>query len=85
MLTVETIGRIARERSLKGKSIHEIAWNLKVSRNTVRKVPRSGATPFEYEQEKQPRPKLGRWVRDQRRANLRARVGARSLALLTMS
>ena len=62
MLTVETIGRIRRERLLKGKSIKEIARDLKVSRNTVRKVLRSGETAFEYEREVQPRPKLGRWT-----------------------
>jgi len=62
MLTVETIGRIRRERLLKGKSIREIARDLKVSRNTVRKVLRSGETSFEYEREVQPRPKLGRWM-----------------------
>jgi transposase len=62
MLTVETIGRIRRERLLKGKSIREIARDLKVSRNTVRKVLRSGETSFEYERVVQPRPKLGRWM-----------------------
>ena len=62
MLTVETIGRIRREHFLKGKTIKEIARDLKVSRNTVRRVLRSGATSFEYEREVQPRPKLGRWT-----------------------
>src|SRR6476661_1535795 len=61
MLTVETIGRIRREHFLKGKTIKEIARDLKVSRNTVRKVLRSGETSFEYQREVQPRPKLGRW------------------------
>src|SRR3974377_1025447 len=64
MLTVETIGRIRREHFLKGKTIREIARDLKVSRNTVRKVLRSGETAFEYEGEVQPRPKLGRWSSD---------------------
>jgi transposase len=64
MLTVETIGRIRREHFLKGKSIKEIARDLKVSRNTVRKVLRSGETSFEYEREVQPRPKLGRWTQE---------------------
>jgi predicted transcriptional regulator len=59
MLTVETIGRIRREHFLKGKTIKEIARDLKVSRNTVRRVLRSGATSFAYEREVQPRPKLG--------------------------
>src|SRR6266699_2604873 len=64
MLTVETIGRIRREHFLKGKAIREIARDLKVSRNTVRKVLRSGETSFEYERSVQPRPKLGRWAAD---------------------
>jgi hypothetical protein len=54
MLTVETIGRIRREHFLKGKTIKEIARDPKVSRNTVRKVLRSGETSFEYEREVQP-------------------------------
>src|SRR5215216_2535032 len=64
MLTVETIGRIRREHFLKGKTIREIARDLKVSRNTVRKVLRSGETSFEYDRDVQPRPKLGRWTAD---------------------
>ena len=42
---METIGRIRREHLVKGKSIREIARDLNVSRNTVRKVLRSGAPP----------------------------------------
>ena len=61
MLVVETIGRIRREHLVKGKSIKEIARDLKVSRNTVRKVLRSGETSFSYQREVQPRPKIGRW------------------------
>ena len=61
MLVVETIGRIRREHFVKGKSIKEIVRELKVSRNTVRKVLRSGATIFEYARAVQPRPKLGAW------------------------
>src|SRR5580658_10499988 len=57
MLIVETIARIRREHFLKGKTIKEIARDLKVSRNTVRKVLRSGVTVLEYEREVQPRPK----------------------------
>jgi DNA-binding CsgD family transcriptional regulator len=37
-MLVETIGRIRREHLIKGKSIKEIARDLKISRNTVRKV-----------------------------------------------
>jgi DNA-binding transcriptional regulator LsrR (DeoR family) len=49
MLIVETIGRIRREHFVKGKTIREIARALNISRNTVRKVLRSGETSFEYE------------------------------------
>src|SRR4030088_2683019 len=59
MLVVETVARIRREHFIKGKTIKEIARDLRVSRNTVRKVLRSGETSFEYEREVQPRPKLG--------------------------
>ena len=51
MLVVETIARIRREHFIKGKTIKEIARDLKVSRNTVRKVLRSGETSFEYERQ----------------------------------
>jgi Homeodomain-like domain len=62
MLTVETIGRIRLEHLDKGKSIKEIARALHLSRNTVRRIPRSGETAFSYEREVQPRPKLGPWT-----------------------
>jgi transposase len=64
MLIVETIGRIRREHLVKGKSIKEIARDLKISRNTVRRILRSGETSFSYEREVQPRPRLGRWKTD---------------------
>jgi transposase len=64
MLVVETIARIRREHFIKGKTIKEIVRDLKVSRNTVRKVLRSGETAFEYERTVQPRPKLGGWTPD---------------------
>lgn len=62
MLIVETIARIRREHFIRGKTIKEIARDLKVSRNTVRKVLRSGATSSEYERVVQPRPEAGRWA-----------------------
>ena len=62
MLVVETIARIRREHFIKGKAIREIARDLGLSRNTVRKVLRSEQTSFEYERNVQPRPKLGRWT-----------------------
>jgi hypothetical protein len=59
MLVVEPIAQIRREHFVQGKSIKEIVRDLKMSRNTVRKVLRSGATSFDYAREVQPRPKLG--------------------------
>src|ERR1700678_1862365 len=64
MLVVETVARIRREHFVKGKTIREIARDLGVSRNTVRKVLRSGETSFEYELDCEPRPKLGRWTEE---------------------
>ena len=61
---METIARIRREHFVKGKTIKEIARDLGISRNTIRKVLRSGETSFEYERTVQPRPKLGRWTSD---------------------
>src|SRR5271167_3107019 len=42
MLVVETIGRIRRAHLWSGKSIRQIARDLKISRNTVRRILRSG-------------------------------------------
>src|SRR5918999_382612 len=61
MKGVDTIARIRREFFVRGKTIKEIVRELHVSRNTVRKVLRSGATEFTYAREVQPLPKLGRW------------------------
>ena len=61
MLVVEAIDRIRREHFVQGKSIKEIARDLRLSRNTVRKVLRSDETSFSYARQVQPRPKLGRW------------------------
>ena len=75
---METIGRIRREHRVKGKSIKEIARDLKIARNTVRKVLRSDATSFEYERERQPQPKLGPWRAELDRL-LAANEGKRSV------
>jgi len=61
MLVVETIARIRREFLVEGRPIKEIERALKVSRNTIRKVVRSGASEFGYARGVQPRPKLGAW------------------------
>jgi len=83
MLIVETIGRIRREHYVKGKAIKEIARDLKISRNTVRKVLRSNATSFEYERGHQPRPKLGPW-RDELETLLLANEGKAARERLTL-
>ena len=61
MLVVETIAKIRRAYFGQGKSIRQICRELRVSRNTVRKVIRSGATEFTYDRTTQPRPKIGPW------------------------
>jgi len=62
MKGVDTIARIRREFFVGGRTIKEIVRMLHVSRNTVRKVLRSGETAFVYEREVQPLPKLGQWA-----------------------
>ena len=62
MLTVETIRKIRLSVNRDGKSIRKTAKDLHLSRNTVRKVIRSGETFFQYERNNQPRPKLGRFM-----------------------
>ena len=64
MKGVDTIARIRREFFIRGRPIKEIVRELHVSRNTVRKVVRSGATALAYERDVQPLPKLGRWRED---------------------
>jgi transposase len=61
MKGVDTIARIRREHFVRGKSIKEIVRELHVSRNTVRKVLRTGATAFSYEREVQQLPRIGPW------------------------
>ena len=64
MLVVETVARIRRAHFVQGKTIKAISRELGLSRNTVRKVLRSGETSFAYEREVQPRPKLGPWAEE---------------------
>ena len=59
MLIVETIAKIRRYYFSEGKKIKEISRELRLSRNTVRKVIRSGATEHSYSREIQCYPKLG--------------------------
>ena len=59
MLIVETIAKIRRYHFVEGKTIKQIVRELLISRNTVRKVLRSGATEHHYERDRQAVPKLG--------------------------
>lgn len=59
MLVVETIAKIRLAYFQHGKSIKRICRELKISRNVVRKVVRSGETEFSYERSVQPQPKIG--------------------------
>jgi tetratricopeptide (TPR) repeat protein len=61
MLVVETIAKIRRAHFVEGKLIKQICRELRLSRNTVRKVIRSGATEFTYDCTTQPRPKIDPW------------------------
>jgi transposase len=62
MLVVETIAKIRRYHFVKGIGIKSISRKLGISRNTVRKVIRSGATEHCYKRIKQPLPQLGNHV-----------------------
>ncbi len=62
MLVVETIARIRRDHLVRGVPIKKIARDLRVSKNTVRKVVRGDETSYSYERKIQPLPKLGPWV-----------------------
>ncbi|QXX76710.1 IS21 family transposase [Methylovirgula sp. HY1] len=62
MVSVDMISRIRRAYFDEHRQIKEIVRTLSVSRATVRKVVRSGATEFKYERGVQPAPKLGERV-----------------------
>ena len=61
---METIARIRRDHLGRGVPIKRIARDLKLSRNTVRKVVREDKTSLCYDRKTQPLPKLGPWVEE---------------------
>jgi len=61
MLIVETIRKIRCAYHRDRKSIRQIARELKLSRNTVKKVLRSDVTEFSYDRKDQPLPKLAQY------------------------
>jgi len=84
MLVVETIARVRREHFVKGKPVKAIARELGLSRNTVRKVLRSGETSFDYARAAQPHPKLGLFI-GQLEAMLAANASAARKDRLTLT
>ena len=62
MLSVETICKVRQAHFRDGKAIREIARDLNLARNTVKRIIRSGVTEQVYERNDQPRPKLGSFV-----------------------
>jgi transposase len=62
MLIVETIAKIRRYYYVEERSIKQISRDLNISRNTVRKIIRSGNTKHEYSRKIQPLPKLGAYL-----------------------
>jgi transposase len=63
MLTVETIARVRREHA-KGKSTRQIARGLGLSRTTVSKYLKSGATAVRYQRQTQNFPQLGAHLKE---------------------
>ena len=64
MLVVETIAKIRRDHLVRGVPIKKLARDLRVSKNTIRKVVRGDATSHTYARKIQPMPKLGLWVEE---------------------
>jgi transposase len=84
MLVVETIGQIRREHFVKGESIKEIARDLRLSRNTVRKVLRSEETSFSFRAPDAAAPKAGKMERGTRWAAWRRTPKRRRAKRLTL-
>lgn len=59
---METIAKIRRYYFSEGRKIKQISRDLNISKNTVRKVIRSGKTKHEYSRETQPLPQLGPYI-----------------------
>jgi hypothetical protein len=83
MKGVDTIARVRREFFARGRTIKEIARDLHIARNTVRKILRSGETAFSYEREVQPQAKIGPW-KDQLDELLRVNAGKSARERVTL-
>ena len=62
MLVVETIGKI-RMALAKGDSQRYVAQKFRMSRNTIRKIAKSGQTEFKYAKREVSYPVLGPHIR----------------------
>lgn len=62
MLTVETIRKVRLAAFREMKPVKQIARELRLSKNTVKKLLREDITEVHYERKIQPRPKLGAFV-----------------------
>jgi len=62
MLIMETIAKIRRLYHVNGKGFKTIARELKLSKNTVKKIIRSDETQLKYEREEQSYPVLGNYI-----------------------
>ena len=62
MMCVETLAKVRRDHFVHGKGIKQIGRERGLSRNSVRKILRTGETAFSYERPSQPLPKLGAFV-----------------------
>jgi transposase len=62
MLTVETIRKVRHAYHREGKPIRQIAKEFHLSKNTVKRVLRSGETEFQYVRKSQSWPKLGAYI-----------------------
>src|SRR4030095_5585815 len=61
MLIMETIAKIRQLYHVKGKGFKTIARELKLSKNTVKRIIRSGETAFTYQRQEQGYPVLERY------------------------
>jgi transposase len=64
MKGVDTIAKVRREFYQHCRTIKQIARDLHVARNTVRKILRTDATAFSYERETQRKPRIDPWRGD---------------------
>jgi len=83
---VESIAKIRRMYHVNGKGIREIARDLNISKNTVKKVIRSNETKFELTKYTKPKPVLGKHLEvlnqlliDNTKEPVRRRMTARKL------